>query len=75
MHPKVALTIKKEIEKYLVACFIIPIDYSPWISNIVPVAKPNGEIRYCTNFRDINKAYPKDAFPLLNIDMIVDSAT
>ena len=29
MHHKVALIIKKDIQKYLAAIFIIPIDYSP----------------------------------------------
>ena len=35
--------------------------------------KPNGETRCCTNFKDINKKNPKNAFPFPNIDMIVDS--
>jgi len=75
MHLRVALAIKKEIKKYLIGGFIIPIDYSPFISNIVHVSKPHDEIRCCTNFKDINKACPKDAFPLPSIDMIVDSTT
>lgn len=52
--------------------FIRPVDYEKWISNIVPVTKPTGGIRICTNFRDLNKACPKDDFPLPNIDMIID---
>jgi hypothetical protein len=28
----------------------------------------------CTNFRDLNKCYPKDDFPLSRIDKVVDSA-
>ena len=39
---------------------------------MVLVTKPSGEIRICTNFRDLNKACPKDDFSLPNIDMIVD---
>ena len=27
----------------------------------------------CVDFRDLNKAYPKDDFPLPHIDVIVDS--
>ena len=72
MHLQVALLVKKELEKLLEAGFIRPIDYSEWISNIVPVAKPNGDIQVYTDFRDLNKAYPKDDFPLPNIDMLVD---
>ncbi|GLJ23982.1 hypothetical protein SUGI_0456270 [Cryptomeria japonica] len=73
MNPKIALLVKAEIEKLLEAGFIRPIDYSPWISNIVAVAKPDNKIRMCTDFRDLNKASLKDDFPLPNIDMIVDS--
>jgi len=73
MHPSKALLVKMEIEKYLQARFMEPIDYSDWMSNIIPVTKPTGEIQVCTNFRDINNAYPKDDFPLPNIDMIIDS--
>jgi len=32
-----------------------------------------GEIRVCTDFRDLNKVCPNDDFPLPNIDMIIDS--
>ena len=64
---------KKEIEKLLEVGFIRSIDYSEWMANIVPVKKPIGEIRVCTDFRDLNKPYPKDDFPLPNIDMIIDS--
>lgn len=28
--------------------------------------------RICVNFTDLNKAYPKDSFPLPHIDLIVD---
>lgn len=34
--------------------------------------KENGEIRERINFFDINKAYLKDDFSLLNIDQFVD---
>ena len=56
----------------LEAKIIRPIDYSEWISSMVHVTKPSGDIRICTDFRDLNKACPKDDFPLPNIDMIVD---
>ena len=71
MHPKVALLVKEELEKMLDARVICLIDYFEWISNMVPVTKPSSDIRICTNFRDLNKACPKDDFPLPNIDIIV----
>lgn len=72
MHPHVALLVKGELEKLLSANFIRAIDYAKWISNIVPISKYDKSIQVCTNFRDLNKACPKNYFPLPNIDMIVD---
>lgn len=69
------LVIKKEIKKYLVIGFIVPIDYSPWTSNIITMPKTNVEVRCCMDFKDTNKACPKDIITLLNIDMIVDSTS
>ena len=75
MHPSKALLVKKEIEKYLQVGFIEPIDYSEWMSNIIPITKPTRKIQVCINFHDINNPCPKDDFSLPNIDMIVDSIT
>jgi len=73
MNPTIALMVKEELQKLLDAKFIRPIDYSEWISNMVPVKKPNGKICICTDFRDLNKACPKYDFPLPNIDNLVDT--
>ena len=53
---------------------IQPIEHSKWLSNIVPVKKKNGQIRCCVDFRNLNKACPKDEFPLPNMDMPIDFA-
>lgn len=50
--------------------FIRPTDYVEWISNLVLVSKLIGGIKKCTDFRNLNKAFPKDDLP--NIDIIVD---
>jgi hypothetical protein len=42
MNPKIALQVKAEIEKLLGVGLIHPIDYYPWISNIIIVVKPDG---------------------------------
>jgi hypothetical protein len=42
------------------------------VSNLVPVNKTQGTIRVCTDFRDLNKACPKDNFPTPFIDHIID---
>ena len=72
MHPHIALLVKVELEKLLGAKFIRAIAYAEWISNIVPISKHDKTIRVCINFRDVNKAYLKDDFPLPNIDIVVD---
>ena len=37
--------------------------------------KKDGKVRVCGDFRDLNKASPKDDFPIPHIDMLVDSTT
>ena len=74
-HTEVEAQIVQEVKKLLTAGFIKPIQHPKWLSNIVPVKKKNGQIRYCVDFRNLNKACPNDEFPLLNIDLLVDSAT
>lgn len=37
------------------------------------VKKANGNWRMCVNFTDLNKACPKDSYPLPRIDQLVDS--
>uniref|UniRef100_A0A2N9F1K3 Uncharacterized protein n=1 Tax=Fagus sylvatica TaxID=28930 RepID=A0A2N9F1K3_FAGSY len=37
--------------------------------------KNNGKWRVCVDFNDLNKACPKDSFPLPRIDQLVDSAS
>ena len=41
---------------------------------MVPVKKKNGQSRYCVDFRNLNKACPKDEFPLPNVDFLVNLA-
>ena len=49
--------------------------YPEWLANIVLVKKANGKWRMCVDFTDLNKACPKDSFPLPRIDQLVDSTT
>ena len=49
------------------------VEYPEWLANVVPVPKKNGKVRVYVDFRDLNKASPKDDFPLPHIDMLVDS--
>ena len=44
-----------------------------WIANVVPMPKEDGKVRMCLDFRGLNKACPKDDFPLPYIDVLVDN--
>ena len=44
-----------------------------WASNVVPVNKKQGTIRVYIDFRDLNKACPKDNFSTPHIDQIIDN--
>jgi hypothetical protein len=68
VNPKKAKTIKAEVEKLIKVGFIYPVQVTQWVSNPVPVNKKQGMIHVCTNFHDLNKACPKDNFPMPFID-------
>jgi ribonuclease HI len=65
---------KAEVHRLLEANFIEPIAYPTWFANVVMVQKKSGKWRMCIDFTSLNKACPKDNFPLPRIDKIVDSA-
>jgi hypothetical protein len=64
-----------EVEKLLKAQFIEEVYYPDWLANVVLVKKSNGKWRMCVDFTDLNKACPKDSFPLPRIDALVDSTS
>ena len=71
--PKRDDAIKEEVQKLMVAKFIREVYYLDWLANVVMVKKANGKWRMCVNFTDLNKACPKDSYPLPRIDQLVDS--
>ncbi|XP_052490856.1 uncharacterized protein LOC128043076 [Gossypium raimondii] len=73
MRPDVVLKIKEEVQKQFDAGFLQVVKYSEWVANIVPVPKKDGKVRMCVDYRDLNKASPKDNFPLPHIDALVDN--
>jgi hypothetical protein len=50
INPMLLPIIEKEVKKILDAQIIIPLRYSEWVANLVPVRKKNGEIRLCVDF-------------------------
>ena len=63
--------IEKEVKKLLDAKIIVPLRYSSWVANLVPVRKKNGEIRLCVDFRNLNISCLKDNYSLPKIDQIL----
>jgi hypothetical protein len=45
-----------------------------WMANVVMVPKKNRNMRMCIDFTELNKACPKDPYPLPRIDIIIDQA-
>ncbi|KAG9442455.1 hypothetical protein H6P81_018309 [Aristolochia fimbriata] len=74
-RPELLPKIEKEVDKLIAANFIREVKYPSWITNIVPVKKKNGQIRVYVDFRDLNKACPKDDFPLPITELMVDATT
>jgi len=75
MGPERAAAATAEVQKLLEVGFIRECQYPEWISNVVLVKKPNGTWRMCIDFTDLNKACPKDSYPILKIDKLVDATT
>ena len=65
--------IAEEVRKLQEASFIREVYYPDWLANVVMVKKVCGKWRMCVDFIDLNKAYPKDSYPLPRVDVLVDS--
>ena len=64
--------IAEEVQKLLEANFIREVYYPDWLANVVIVKKVNEKWRMWVDFTDLNKACPKDSYPLPRIDTLVD---
>ena len=60
--------IGEEIAKLLAAEFIREVFHSDWLANPVLVKKKTRRWRMCVDYTGLNKACPKDHFPLPRID-------
>jgi hypothetical protein len=65
---------QNEVKRLLSAGVIREVTYPEWLANTVMVKKANGKWRMCIDFTDLNKACPKDEFPLPRIYSLVDAA-
>jgi hypothetical protein len=75
-NPNIYDRVKEEVNRLLDAKFIRPCRYVDWISNIVPVEKKGTKkLRACIDFRDLNRATPKDEYPMPITDFFVNATS
>ena len=65
--------VKDEETKLKQAGAIKEVFYPEWLANTVVVKKKNGKCWVCVDFTNLNKACPKDPFPLPWIDQLVNA--
>ena len=73
MAPERQEAVREEIGKLMKAESIREVHYPDWLANVVLVKKSNNKWRMCVDFTDLNKACPKDCYPLPRIDLLVDA--
>ena len=60
--------VNQEIKRLKEAGAIKEAFFLEWLANTMVVKKKNGKWRVCIDFIDLNRAYPKDPFPIPKID-------
>ena len=75
MKAEILEEVKKEVQKMLDAGFIRPCRYAEWISSMVPVQKKDSRWRVCMDFRDLNRATPKDEYLMPIAETLINAAT
>nr|GEV44527.1 reverse transcriptase domain-containing protein [Tanacetum cinerariifolium] len=65
--------ISEEVKKLVEADIMKEVHYHSWLSNPVMVKKHDDSWRMCMDFKDLNKACPKDGYPLSEIYWKVES--
>lgn len=71
VNPILLPIIEKEVKKLLNEKIIVPFRFYDWVANLVLVRKENREIRLCVDFRNFNRCYLNDDYPLLKMDHIM----
>jgi hypothetical protein len=65
----------RSFQKLLDAGFIEEVHHLVWLANPVIIPKAKGKLQMCIDYTSLNKACPKDPYPLPRIDQIVDSTS
>ena len=74
MNEEWSPAISDEDDRLLQADFIRETFYPDWLSNSI-LMKTNGKWVVCIDFTNLNKACPKDSFPLPRIDQLIEAMT
>ncbi|XP_070041324.1 uncharacterized protein [Nicotiana tomentosiformis] len=72
--PDMSLKIKEEVTKQIKAKVLRVVEHPTCLANNVPVPKKDGKVRVCVDYGDLNRASPKDDFPLPNIHILMNSS-
>jgi len=48
---------------------------SPWASLVVIGCKPDGTIRFCVDYRKVNKVTKMDAYPIPSMERVIEKVT
>ncbi len=72
MNPNYATIIKQDIDKLLEVNFIKLVEEATWMSPIVVIAKKNGKLKICVDFRKLNVATKKDPYSLPFMDEVIN---
>ena len=75
MKLEMSLKIKEEVKMQFDVDFLVVARYPKWVANIVPIPKKDGKVRMCVDYQDLNRANPKDIFPVPHIDVLIDNTT
>ena len=62
------MQMKEEVNKLKKTGAIKEVFYPKWLANPVVVKKKTSKWRVCVDFTNLNKACPKDPFPVLRMD-------
>jgi len=69
------VAVEAEVKQLAQTHFIREVMHTTWLANAVMVRKASGKWRMCVDYTDLNKACPKDTYPLPSIDRLVDSTS
>lgn len=73
MAPDQKEFVRSEVQKLLDTNIIKEVNYSDWVANVVLATKENCQWHHSVNYTGVNRACPKDLYPLPPIDQLVDA--